>query len=98
VKSTLISSPENCKLKFITIAKLYTWLMHANQSYQKTFAARFHQHLSESFLRLGFKKSKDDPELWMVDNSSYYESYVNDILIRSKDPMAVIKSLKRPLC
>jgi hypothetical protein len=33
----------------------------------QTSAARFHQHLSESLLRLGFKKTKHDPDLWMVD-------------------------------
>jgi hypothetical protein len=35
----------------------------------KTSAARFHEHLSESVLRLGFKKTKHDPDLWMVDKS-----------------------------
>jgi hypothetical protein len=61
----------------------------------KTSAARFHEHLSESLLRLGFKMTKHDPDLWMVDNSLHYEyldMYVDDILIWSKDPMAVIKS------
>jgi hypothetical protein len=33
----------------------------------KTSAARFHEHLSESLLRLGVKKTKHDPDLWMVD-------------------------------
>jgi hypothetical protein len=33
----------------------------------KTSTARFHEHLSESLLRLGFKKTKHDPNLWMVD-------------------------------
>jgi hypothetical protein len=63
----------------------------------KTSAARFHEHLSESLLRLGFKKTKHDPDLWMVDNSSHYEylaTYVDDILIWNKDPMAVIKALE----
>jgi hypothetical protein len=63
----------------------------------KSSAARFHEHLSESLLRLGFKKTKHDPDLWMVDKSSHYEylaTYVDDILIRSKDPMTVIKSLE----
>jgi hypothetical protein len=63
----------------------------------KTSAARFHEHLSESLLRLGFKKTKHDPDLWM-DKSSHYEylaTYVDDILIRSKDPMAVIKALEK---
>jgi hypothetical protein len=64
----------------------------------KTSAARFHEHLSESLLRLGFKKTKHDPDSWMVDNSSHYEyltTYVDDILIWSKDPMVVIKLLEK---
>jgi hypothetical protein len=64
----------------------------------KTSAARFHEHLSESLLRLGFKKTKHDPDLWMVDKSSHYDylaTYVDDILIWSKDPIAVIKSLEK---
>jgi hypothetical protein len=63
----------------------------------KTSAARFHEHLSESLLRLGFKKNKYDPDLWMVDKLSHYEylaTYVDDILIWRKDPMEVIKSLE----
>jgi hypothetical protein len=64
----------------------------------KTSAARFHEHLSESLLRLGFKKTKHDSDLWMADKSSHYEhlaTYVDDILIWSKDTMAVIKALEK---
>jgi hypothetical protein len=64
----------------------------------KTSAARFHNHVTESLLRLDFKKTKHDPDLWMVENTSHYEylaTYVDDILIWSKDPMAVIKSLEK---
>jgi hypothetical protein len=60
-------------------------------------AARFHEHLSKSLLRFGFKKTKYDPDLWMVDKSSHYEylaTYVDNIHIWSKVPMAVIKALK----
>jgi uncharacterized membrane protein YqgA involved in biofilm formation len=49
---------------------------------------------------LGFKKTKHDPDLWMVDKTSHNEylaTYVDDILIWSKDPMAVIKSLEKYL-
>jgi hypothetical protein len=63
-----------------------------------TSAARFHEHLSESLLRLGFKNTKHDPDLWMIDMSSNFEhltTYVDDILIWGKDPMAVIKSLEK---
>jgi Reverse transcriptase (RNA-dependent DNA polymerase) len=64
----------------------------------KTSAAKFFEHLAESLLRLGFKKTKHDPDLWMIDKTSHYEylaTYVDDILIWSKDPMAVIKSLEK---
>jgi Reverse transcriptase (RNA-dependent DNA polymerase) len=64
----------------------------------KTSDARFHEHLAESFIRLGFKKPKHDPDLWMIDKSSLYEdlaTYVDDIFIWSKDPMAGIKSLEK---
>jgi hypothetical protein len=53
--------------------------------------------LSESLLRLDFKKTKHDPDLWMVGKSSHYEylaTYVDDILIWRKDPIAVIKALE----
>jgi hypothetical protein len=64
----------------------------------KTSAARFHEHLSESLLRLGFKKTKHDPDLWMVDKSSHYEylaTYVDEIFMCSKDPMVVINSVEK---
>jgi hypothetical protein len=64
----------------------------------QTSADRFHEHLSESLLRLGFKKTKHEPDLWMVDKSShnqYLAPYVDDILIWSKDLMAVIKLLEK---
>jgi hypothetical protein len=64
----------------------------------KTSAARFHEHLAESLLRLGFKKTKHDPDLWMIDKSTHYEylaTHVDDILIWSKDPMAVIRSSEK---
>jgi hypothetical protein len=63
-----------------------------------TSAARFHEQLSESLLILGFKKTKHDPYSWMVDKSSHYEylaTYADDILIWSKDPLAVIKALEK---
>jgi hypothetical protein len=50
----------------------------------KTSAARFHEHLAELLLSLGFKKTKHDLALWMIDKASHYEclaTYVDDILI-----------------
>jgi hypothetical protein len=62
----------------------------------KTSVVSSHEHLSKSILRLGFKKTKHDHDLWMVDKSSHCEylaTYVDDILIWIKDPMAVMNLL-----
>jgi hypothetical protein len=64
---------------------------------QRLLLLDFMSILSESLLRLGFKKTKHDPDLWMVDKSSHYEylaTYVDDILIWRKNSMAVIKTLE----
>jgi hypothetical protein len=64
----------------------------------KTSAARFHEHLVESLLRLVFKETKHDPDLWMIDKPTHYEylaTYVDGILLWNKDHMAVIKSLEK---
>ena len=55
----------------------------------------FHEHLAESLLRVDFRKTKDDPDLWMVDTSLHYEyfaTYVHDFLIWSKDTMAQLNT------
>jgi hypothetical protein len=64
----------------------------------KTSTARLHVHFSESLLKLVFKKTKYNPDLWIVDKSSHYEhfsTYIDDILIWSKVPMVIIKSLEK---
>jgi hypothetical protein len=64
----------------------------------KTSAARFCEQLAESLRRLRFTNTKHDHDLWMIDKMSYFEylpNYVDDILIWSKDPMGVLKSLEK---
>jgi hypothetical protein len=64
----------------------------------KTSAAIFHEHLSESLLRLGFNKTKHDRDSWIggqVAHYGYLATYIDDILIWSKDLKAVIKSLEK---
>jgi hypothetical protein len=64
----------------------------------KTSAGRFHEHLAESVLRLGFTKTKHDNDLWIIDKTSHYEylaTCVDDIFIWRKDPLRVIKSLEK---
>jgi hypothetical protein len=80
-------SGEDLRGKNLIINKSLYWL--------KSSAARFHEHLAESLLRLGFKKTNHDPGLWIADESSQYEylpTYVDDTLIWSKDSIAVTKS------
>jgi hypothetical protein len=48
----------------------------------KISAARFHEQLNESLLRLGFKNTKHEPDLWMMEKASHYEylvTYMDDI-------------------
>ena len=64
----------------------------------RTSAARFHKHLGDIIQSLGFRLSKADPNFWIQDKRDHYEylaSYVNDILVWSKDPMAVMEDLKK---
>jgi hypothetical protein len=63
----------------------------------KTSAARFHEVLSRSLMGLGFLPSRADADLWMKDCGTHYEyicTYVDDLLIMSRDPMALIKRLE----
>ena len=64
----------------------------------RSSAARFHEHLSEKLLAMGFRPSKADTDFWMKDMGTHYEycaCYVDDVLFYSLDPMALINELKR---
>lgn len=64
----------------------------------KTSAARFHECLSDKLRSLGYRPSLTDADLWMIDKGTHYEyiaTYVDDLLVWSKDPMAVIEDLKK---
>jgi hypothetical protein len=63
-KVHIISGPEfgaTLKVKILIIDESLYGL--------KTSAAIFHEHLSQSLLRLGFKNTNHNPDLWMVDKS-----------------------------
>ena len=64
----------------------------------RTSAARFHEHCAEKLRELGFKPSKFDSDFWYKDMGTHYEylaTFVDDLLVWSKDPMAVIEELKK---
>ena len=64
----------------------------------KSSAARFHEHLAAKLRRMGFKASRADMDLWyrrVGDHYEYLATYVDDILVFSKDPMPIIEEIKR---
>ena len=66
----------------------------------RSSAARFHEHLAANIRKLGFVPSKVDPDLYLRKKGDYYEmiaTYVDDLLIWSKDPMSLIDLFKNCL-
>jgi hypothetical protein len=64
----------------------------------RSSAARFHEHLSAKLMSMGFRPTKADTDFWMKDVGTHYEylaTYVDDVLVYSKDPLAVINELKK---
>ena len=63
----------------------------------KSSSLRFHEHLSEKLRSLGFKPSKADFDLWykpVDDHYEYIARYVDDVIVFSRDPMAIMEKLK----
>ena len=59
--------------------------------------ARFHEHLAAKLLALGFNPSKADPDLWYRDKGDHYEyvaTYIDDLLIASRDPETIVKAME----
>lgn len=64
----------------------------------KTSAARWHEVCSEVLLKIGFKPSKADADLWMRSKNGEYEYiavYVDDLIIASREPMVIIEEVKK---
>ena len=63
----------------------------------KTSAARFHESLSSKLRQMGFHPSKADFDLWMKKQGDHYEyiaTYVDDLLVFSKNHMKIIEEIK----
>ena len=63
----------------------------------KTSAARFHEKVSQELRKMGFKPSKADFDLWMRPNGDHYEyvaTYVDDIMVFSKDCRTIIRQIQ----
>jgi hypothetical protein len=65
----------------------------------KTAAATFHAHLAGQLRRMGFTPTKADLDLWIRKAKDgtyeYIASYVDDIIVVSKDTMELIERFKQ---
>ena len=60
-------------------------------------AARFHETLSAKIRSMNFTSCRADHDLWMRDKGDHWEyiaTYVDDLLVFSKDPMQIIDKIK----
>ena len=74
-----------------------TLIIHKSLYGLRTSAARFHEHCSATLRELGFKPSKFDVDFWYKDLGTHYEyiaTYVDVVLVWSKDPMSIMQKLK----
>ena len=61
-------------------------------------AARFHETLSLTLRNMGFAPCRADHDLWMRDKGDHWEyiaTYVDDLLVFSKEPMQIIDTIKK---
>ena len=62
-----------------------------------TSAARFHEECAAKLRSMGFKPSKADYDLWIKNKGDHYEyvaTYVDDILVFSRDPLKIIQQVQ----
>ena len=65
----------------------------------RSSGARWHDRFHDVLLSMGFKPCKLEPDAWMRDKGDHYEyiaTYVDDLLIASKDPKAITDTLQGP--
>ena len=57
----------------------------------------FPEHLANKLRSIQFKPSKSDGDFWIRDRGDHYEyigTYVDDIMVFSKEPLSVIKEIE----
>ena len=75
----------------------HTFIIIKAQYGLKTSGARWHDRLFEVLASMGFTPSKAEADIWMRrvgDHYEYIACYVDDLLIVSKDPQAIINNLE----
>ena len=65
----------------------------------KSSGLRWHQRFSKVLRDMGFIPSRAERDIWMRDCGDHYEciaTYVDDLIIGSKDPEAIVNTLTSP--
>ena len=74
----------------------HLFLIHKAQYGLKSSGKRWHEKLHDVLRGMGFVPTKAEEDIWMRDAGTHYEYvavYVDDLLIASHDPQAIIKDL-----
>jgi len=74
----------------------HTLVIHKALYGLKSTGLRWHERLSGVLRDMGLIPSKAERDIWMSGHGDHYEHiavYVNDLLIASKDPSSIIKTL-----
>jgi Reverse transcriptase (RNA-dependent DNA polymerase) len=64
----------------------------------KSSSSRFHEHLSAKICSMEYRPTKADTDFWIKycgENYEYIATYVDDVLVYSKDLMRIIEELQR---
>ena len=64
----------------------------------KTSGARYREHFADYLRSKGWTQSRADPDIWMKDGGDHWEyicTYVDDLLIMSKEPEKFMDELKK---
>ena len=89
-KVYIIAGPEFGKLEGCTL------IIHKALYGLKSSGLRWHERFADVLRDMGFFLSKGETDIWMRDKGDHYEYiavYVDDLLIASKDPKAILPDL-----
>ena len=90
-KPYLIAGPEFCDLEG------HTLLVYKALYGLRTSGVRWHERLADCLRDMGFCPCKGEQDIWMRDQGQHWEyigTYVDDLAIASKDPLALTGSLE----
>jgi hypothetical protein len=75
----------------------HTFIIMKAQYGLKSSGKRWHDRLCDVLISMGFTPSKAEPDIWMRkkgDHCEYIACYVDDLMIASKNPQAIIDALE----